>query len=1108
MQSISEWLHSLGLDQYVQVFSDNDVDLELLPSLSEQDLEKLGVSMGHRKKLLKAIAELNDATAAAPATTPETAAPSSMATAPRLLTDAGERRQLTVLFCDMVGFTELANRVDPEVLQKIIRSYEDACAVCITRYDGYVFQRLGDGIVAFFGYPFAHEGEAERAIHAGLQIIESLSKLHVADVGHVKVRIGIATGLVVVSAAEKSAVGETMNLASRLQAIAQPGSIVVSDRVHRLAGGNFEFEDLGEQSLKGIAQPTRAWRIGGLSGVASRFDAATYSGLTPLVGREQEIGLLTERWQLTREGEGQVVVLSGEPGIGKSRILSALRERLGSAASSTLHFQCSPYYLNSAFYPMIDHLERALKFGRDDTPLAKLDKLESLIVGKHALPRQHAQLLAALLSIPTLGRYEALALSPQQQKEDTIRALVDLTEVASRCQPTLMVVEDAHWADPTTLEVLDLLIDRVRDMPLLVIVTHRPEFQPKWVGHGHVTALALSRLSRAQSAAVVSRLAGGKRLPAQLLEQIIAKTDGVPLFVEEMTKSILETDKLKDAGDHYAYVGSAVSVTIPATLRDSLMARLDRVMPVKEIAQIGSAIGREFSYELIAAVAPIPTAALDDRLGKLVESGLAFRRGVIPEAVYTFKHALVQDAAYDSLLKTHRQELHANIARVLEQRFPAIKDSEPELLARHYSAAGLAEPAVAYWRLAAERASARFANTEAIAHARHGMAALSRVSRGAESVDSELALRMSLVASLRLVDRYDEALAELESAQALATEHKRVLSLARIHHTRGNIYFPLGQVERCFAEHQAALEFARQAHSTEDEARALGGICDAHYMSGQMQQAHDYADRCVSLCRAHGLEGIEIAYLPMRAATHMYCLRFAEALDDCRTVFDLAARVGQPRGEIVARSTSSWVLLEQHEFDQAEEHARRALDLVDRIGARRFVPALNDVLARIRLHDGDRAGAVELLENSWAIAQATSVTFNGPVVLGAVALATADPARRREALQEGQAILERGCPSHNYFWFYRRAIEVSLAEGEWDAADAYARALESYFHGESVPWADLIIARGRILADLGRRGPDDPVIQQLRRLRNEAARLGLKIELECFDAALQSARAT
>ena len=734
---IAGWLEEIGLAQFARQFVEQQIEMQDLPELSEQDLEKLGIPLGPRKRLLKAIAGLTvvDDLRQSARPTRQDVAPVSV---------EGERRQLTVLFCDMVGFTELANRVDPEVLQKIIHSYEDACAVCITRFEGYVFQRLGDGIVAFFGYPLAHEGEAERAIRAGLEIIGSLSKLEVPEVGHLRVRVGIATGLVVVSSAEKGAVGETMNLASRLQGIAAVNTIVVSERVRRLAGGAFDYEDLGEQTLKGIAQPTHAYRILGVSEAATRFDAATGAQVTPLVGREQELGLLLERWALAQDGEGQVVLLSGEPGIGKSRILNTLRERLEAQGAQALRFQCSPYYVNSAFWPSIDNFERALKFGRDESPESKLDKLEALMVTHYGRPRADVRFVASILSIPCEKRYGALSMTPQKFKDETLRTLVDLTEAAARRQPSVMLFEDAHWADPTTLEVLDLLIDRVKGFPLLIVLTHRPEFQSRWSQHGHVAAVNLSKLTRAQSTAMVARITGGKSLPAELLEQVIAKTDGVPLFVEELTKSILESGELTELGDRFEYVGSARGITIPATLRDSLMARLDRFVPVKEIAQIGAAIGREFSYELISAVAPMSPAQLDNALTQLTDSGLAFRRGTPPDAVYTFKHALVQDAAYESLLKSCRQELHAKIARVLEERFPLTKETEPELLGHHLSAAGQAEAAIPLWHKAGELALRRMALREAILHLETALELLATQPASRQRDAIELPLRTTL----------------------------------------------------------------------------------------------------------------------------------------------------------------------------------------------------------------------------------------------------------------------------------------------------------------------------------------------------------------------------
>ncbi len=772
---------------------------------------------------------------------------------------AGERRQLTVMFCDMVGFTELANRVDPEVLDGIIRSYEDVCAVCITRYEGYVFQRLGDGIVAFFGYPLAHEGEAERAIHAGLAIIESLATLAVPEVDRLHVRLGIATGVVVVAGAEKGAVGETPNLAARLQGIAPVDSIVVSERVRRLAGGAFAYVDLGEQTLKGIAQPTRAYRIVGVSHAASRFDAATQAGLTPLVGREHEIAMLLERWQLAQDGEGQVVLLSGEPGIGKSRILSVLLERLEGQGVGTLRFQCSPYYVNSALYPIIDNFERALRFARDEPPESKLDKLGALIVTHYGRPLSDVRFVASILSIPCEARYGALAMTPQKHKDETLRTLVDLTEAAARKHPTVMLFEDAHWADPTSLEVLDLLIDRVRTIPLLLVLTHRPEFPVRWSRHGHVTALNLSKLTRAQSRAIVSKLTSGKALPTTLLEQILAKTDGVPLFVEELTKTVLESIASLESVESIGSVESiesggklgrsAVPVGIPSTLQDALMARLDRLGVAKEIAQVGAAIGREFSYALLAAVALTPQTDLDSALNQLTESGLAFRRGAPPEATYTFKHALVQDAAYDSLLKSRRQALHATIARVLAADFPQTTATEPELLAHHLTAAGQAATAIPFWQQAGTLALKRLALQEAIAHLNQGMETLGTLPQSPERDGKELDLRTRLGTAWLALKGHGapEVWTSLHPALGLAKALGRHDALLPIYWGLWNSVLVQGRIAESLDWVNDTLATAEVSGDSDLLIVAPWVACATHFHRGDLTQSRAHGDRVLAL---------------------------------------------------------------------------------------------------------------------------------------------------------------------------------------------------------------------------------------------------------------------
>src|SRR3954447_24881424 len=599
---VADWLRALGLDQYEAAFRANDVNVEVLPTLTADDLKELGItSIGHRRRILGAIAKLQDDSTSLPAAKPSDDRSASIP-AEDAVSQGGERRQLTVMFCDLVGSTALSEKLDPEELRALLHAYRTLCGDVIARYDGFVARYVGDGILTYFGWPAAHEDDAERAVRAALEIVATVKRALPSET--LSVRIGIATGPVVVGEPAgvgeqaKLAVGSTPNLAARLQALAVADQIVIAASTRRLIGNAFDLSDLGEHDLKGIAEPVHAWRVERLAVTESRFDAHhTATGLTPLVGRDEELDLLLRRWSQAQDGEGQVVSLSGEPGIGKSRVLSALRERLEAQGVQALRFQCSPYYVNSAFSPIIDNLERTLKFARDETADAKLDKLEALVVTHYGRPLADVRFVASILSIPCEQRYGAAPMPPQKHKDETLRALVDISEAVARQQPSVLLFEDAHWADPTTLEVLDLLIDRVKTVPLLVVLTHRPEFQSRWSGQGHVGALNLSKLTWTQSAAMVSALAGDKALPAVLLEQILTRTDGIPLFVEELTKSVLESGELKEAGDHYDYAGSARAVTIPATLRDSLMARLDRFLPVREIAQIGAAIGREFSYE-------------------------------------------------------------------------------------------------------------------------------------------------------------------------------------------------------------------------------------------------------------------------------------------------------------------------------------------------------------------------------------------------------------------------------------------------------------------------------------------------------------------------------
>ena len=852
MPEVVDWLKTLGMSEYAERFAESDIDTSVLCELTDQDLKELGVSLGHRRKMLRAIAELV-------AVPPTQLQPALTEPKPK---DTAERRQVTVMFSDLVGSTALAARMDPEDLREVISAYQKCVAEIVQRFGGFVAKYMGDGVLIYFGYPQAHEDDAERAVRAALELIEAVAALK--SLVPLQTRVGIATGMVVVGdligsgeAQERGIVGETPNLAARLQGIAEANMVVIADGTRQLIGDLFELQYLGSKDLKGIAGPVRGWAALRAKLVEGRFEAMHAAGLTALVGREEEAEQLLRRWARAKTGEGQVVLLSGEAGIGKSRLTAALLERLASEPHTRLRYFCSPQHTDSAFYPIISQMERAAGLAHDDKPQARLDKLDAMLA-QTSTSAQDAALFAEMLSLPNDGRYPAL-LAPEQRRQRTLEALTAQLAGLARQQPVLMIVEDTHWIDPTSLEVFGRTVDRIKALSVLLIVTFRPEFNAPWAGRSHVASVALNRLGERETAAIITHLVGNKQLPADVMAEIVERTDGIPLFVEEMTKAVLEAESDGEARRTAAGVPSP-AMAVPASLHASLMARLDRLGPAKDVAQIGAVIGREFSHALLAAVVRKPEAELGSALDRLIDAGLLFRQGVPPHATYLFKHALVQDAAYGTLLREPRRALHARIAETLESQFAEIAENQPELLARHYTEAGLIEKAVSFWRTAGQRSLARSALLEGAEQLKRALDQIATLPATPDLHGEEIKLHVAFANALALTgnfvdgkEHYDRALAIYDPAEhrPLTTRSGRDVGVSLLS-SRASCLWNLGYHAASLDDGERAVKNARETGQATTLLYALQQAGFLYILCGNYAAAIAQVDELIALADERG----------------------------------------------------------------------------------------------------------------------------------------------------------------------------------------------------------------------------------------------------------------
>jgi DNA-binding winged helix-turn-helix (wHTH) protein/predicted ATPase len=1004
--------------------------------------------------------------------------------------EEAERRQITALSCELVGVAAGTDGTDLEDLGEAIGDFQRCVSETAGRHAGSIYRYLGNNALVLFGYPEAHENDAEQAVRAGLELCAVVKALRADADAPMQCRVGIATGMIIIgdpvgvgALHVQGLVSEVPSVASRLLAAASPHTVAIDPASRRLIGNLFDCRALGAIETAAGIEPTHGWQVLAESVVESRFEALRGSALTPLVGRDEEIDLLLRRWERAKTGDGQVVLISGEPGIGKSRIVAALRERIEAEPYLRLRYFCSPHHQDSALSPSVDQLGRAAGFARDDPPATKLEKLEALLARTEP-PDEDVALFADLMSLPSSERHPLPSLSPQRKKERTLEALVRQLEGLARRQPVMVVFEDAHWIDPTSRELLDLIVQRISRLPVLLIVTFRPEFQPPWIGQPGVTVLALNRLHRRERAALVAEMCGGKALPDEVLAQIVDRTDGVPLFLEELTRSVLESGLLREEKERYVLDKILPQLAIPTSLNASLLARLDRLASARQVAQVGAAIGREFSYGVLHAVSHLPEDELRGALADLVGAELVFQRGAPPDAVYSFKHALVQDAAYGTLLRHARQRLHAQVANALEAQFPELMDSQPELFAQHYTEAGLVEKAVACWSKAGHRSAARSAMEEAAAQFQKGLAQLALLPDDRKRQRQELEFRSGLGAVLMSA----RGVAAPESGQAYARARELWEQLGappgflHIPYGQSRIHMYRGELDLARRSDEDLLRLSRQRNDS-------AGLVLGHFSSGRNLM---FAGRLAS-SRSH-LEEVLALFDPVshRALVHqagfhpqvvsqgllgivLFCLGYPDqALAWSNAAIAEARRLAQPPS--LANSLALGTVLLSVVGDNAilGELAGQLVTVTTEQGFP-FWGAMGTIcLGWVRVKNGDVSEGISLVRSGSAAYRATGAETWMPHFVALLSGACEIAGQVDEAatlLDDALQIVERTGECWLAAELFRRKGRLLLRQGHSEAAEElYYKARSIAEEQEAKLWElRAAVSLARLRRDQGRR---------------------------------------